>query len=261
MSRAEQAKSFYEREYRGDTYANSIQPAESAYLDGLRTFIAQHNLQSKRCLEVGCGRGAFQDLIDDYVGVDLASSVRPYLHKPFCVSSATELPFKDNEFDAIWTITVLEHVVDPEKALDEFRRVLRPGGVLYLAPAWQCRSWAAGGYPVRPYSDFDFKGKLIKASIPIRDSVFFRSIGIFPRRVFRLISFAFKRFPTAFRYGTLMPNYDRFWMSDSDAVNSMDPFEAILWFVSRGDKCLSHNSWPQAFLVRTGAITIRIMKA
>ena len=70
---------------------------------------------------------------------------------------------------------MLEHVSDPERALLEMRRVLTDGGLLYLSADWQCRPWAADGYLVRPYSDFNFKGQLIKASLPIRDAVWFRS--------------------------------------------------------------------------------------
>ncbi len=49
-------------------------------------------------------------------------------------------------------------------------------------------------------------------------------------------------------------------MSDSDAVNSMDPYEAIVWFTSRGDECLSYPSRSAQFLVRDGALIFRIHK-
>lgn len=55
-------------------------------------------------------------------------------------------------------------------------------------------------------------------------------------------------------------NYERFWQSDSDAVNSMDPYEAILWFTSRGHTCLSHRTCLSRFFVRTGALVFEIRK-
>ena len=36
------------------------------------------------------------------------------------------------------------------------------------------------------------------------------------------------------RYGRLVPNYDKFWLADSDACINIDPHEVILWFWSRG---------------------------
>src|SRR3546814_11978920 len=45
--------------------------------------------------------------------------------------------------------------------------------------------------------------------------------------------------PTRLRYRRLTPNYEKYWMSDSDAVNAIDSHEAMLWFLSRGDECLN----------------------
>lgn len=128
------------------------------------------------------------------------------------------------------------------------------GGHLLLAPAWQCRNWAAEGYPFRPYRDFNWLGQLVKISIPVRDSLAFRSTYVIPGRLFRFLGFLIRPRPTSFRYGRLAPNYEQYWMSDSDAVNSMDPFEAILWFESRGDRCLTYPTWQSSLLVRTGAL-------
>lgn len=43
---------------------------------------------------------------------------------------AERLPFGNGTFDVVSAFDVLEHLVDPEPALAEVRRVLRPGGVL-----------------------------------------------------------------------------------------------------------------------------------
>jgi hypothetical protein len=155
----------------------------------------------------------------------------------------------------------VDGVPQPERALSEIRRVLRSGGVLFLAPAWQCRPWAADGYPVRPYSDFGWPGKIYKALIPLRDSVVWRSCFIFPRRLARLLTWKLTRRPLRFRFGALRPNYEKFWMSDSDAVNSMDGYEAILWFKSRGDEILHPPTPLKQFLFRSGRVEVRIRKA
>jgi SAM-dependent methyltransferase len=253
----EQARTFYEREYASNRYAVEHDPNRHAHFAPLRAFVEHYGLADRRCLEVGCGRGAFQELVLDYHGVDIASTLRANFHKPYYQASAIALPFANSTFDALWSINTLEHVPDPEGALSEMRRVLRPNGLLFLAPAWQCRPWAAEGYAVRPFTDFGLRGKLVKASVPIRDSVLFRLLSIFPRRFLRAAAWSLRRGPTRFRFRLLRPNYDHFWISDSDAVNSMDPFEVIRWFVSRGDTCLNYPTLRRQLLVRSGPLIVR----
>ncbi len=44
-----------------------------------------------------------------------------------------ELPFADDSFDAVLSLSVLEHVKDPFACARELARVLKPGGTLYAA--------------------------------------------------------------------------------------------------------------------------------
>jgi SAM-dependent methyltransferase len=47
-----------------------------------------------------------------------------------------DLPFRDGCADLILSQAVLEHVTDPDRAMREMRRVLRPGGILYVEIAF-----------------------------------------------------------------------------------------------------------------------------
>jgi SAM-dependent methyltransferase len=251
---------FYEREYAGEKYRNPATLETSAFAPLLKQFISQYSLEGSRCLEVGCGNGVFQDAVPRFFGADLSLVAGRELHKPFCQTDATELAFASDSFDAVWSFAVLEHIARPESTLEELRRVLRDGGLLLLCPAWQCRPWAAQGYSVRPYRELPWKAKLVKLSIPLRDSVAFRALHIFPGRLAALAAHALARRPTRLRYRPLNPNYETFWTSDSDAAASIDPYQAILWFVSRGDQCLNYPTTVSQFLVRTGALVIRVKK-
>lgn len=48
------------------------------------------------------------------------------------VCDITAIPEPDESFDAILCSEVLEHIPEPTRALDEFARLLKPGGVLIL---------------------------------------------------------------------------------------------------------------------------------
>jgi SAM-dependent methyltransferase len=252
-------ETFYD-ERRQQAYAQDytkIRAEDQPYFAQLKSFIEVHSLEKKKCLEIGSSGGFFQDMVDDYYGTDIAQSLAQYYHKPYRIAQGKQYPFEDEMFDAIWTITVYEHIPHLQEAMIEIKRLLKNGGVLLFAPAWQCRTWAAEGYAVRSYSDFDFVGKLIKASIPIRNSVFWRGMFVFPKRLFRLGRFILGHRYTEIQFKKLQPNYEVFWTSDADACNHIDPHDAILWFASHGFNCLSHPTHLRAFLVRTGVLVFQ----
>jgi SAM-dependent methyltransferase len=224
----------------------------------VQRFVDRYDLQDAAVLEVGSGIGYLQDVVPNYTGLDIAASAAKHYHKRFVAGTATAMPFADNEFDAIWSIWVLEHIPNPEAALREIRRVVKPGGLLYLLPAWDCKPWAAQGYEVRPYGDFGLGGKLIKASIPVRKSEPFWLFTHVPNRMLRA-TFSGSG-PTRLHYRRLEPNFEQYWQHDSDAVNDLDEAEVALWFESRGDTCLNClPGWWRHLQSRT-AIVIRVQK-
>ena len=247
----------FEQPYRETRFAHSESAEEHWLHPKLTAFIEEHDLGSKRCLEVGTGYGQFQHLVPNYVGIDIAFSSSKYMQAPFVNASAMRLPFRNDSFDCVWSNHVLEHVDEPELMLEEIWRVLRPGGFLFLTATWQCAPWLANGYPVRPFSDLNFKEKLIKLSVPIRGSVLFRSLKVFPRRMITSISQAVRGRPTKLRFGRLRPSYDRRWMPDSTAESSVEPFDVYMWYTSRGAQCLNYPSKASGFLIRTGHITFQ----
>jgi ubiquinone/menaquinone biosynthesis C-methylase UbiE len=98
----------------------------------------------RQVLDVGCGPGdlacAAAALGADTVGIDVAPSMvrRAALANPsipFRVGSFEAIPAGTGAFDAVVGNFVLNHVGRPELAMQEARRVLRPGGWLAIA-AW-----------------------------------------------------------------------------------------------------------------------------
>ena len=99
--------------------------------------------KSCRVLDVGCGGGFLSNPLalagHDVVGVDLSEQslevARRYdksgrVH--YQLADAYELPFSAKSFDVVCAMDFLEHVEDPSKAIAEFSRVLKPGGLFFF---------------------------------------------------------------------------------------------------------------------------------
>jgi SAM-dependent methyltransferase len=94
-----------------------------------------------RVLEVGCGAGVdlarFAKGGADVVGVDLASSAidlaranfeQQGLSGEFRVADGEALPFPEGSFDLVYAHGVVQYTTNPQRLVDECRRVLKPGG-------------------------------------------------------------------------------------------------------------------------------------
>ncbi len=106
-----------------------------------RTAEAAHLRQApvfRPVLDLGCGSGEFARLAlrgDADWGLDLswqrlARCRRHPAYRHLCRGDACRLPFADREFRTVLAVSVLEHLRQPERALAEVGRVLRPGGHL-----------------------------------------------------------------------------------------------------------------------------------
>lgn len=87
-----------------------------------------------KILDVGCGTGIISRLYPDkdITGVDISEGMLRYHPGKCLLGSADDIPFEDASFDAVIGRSILHHLGDPEKAVREILRVLRPGGKLVL---------------------------------------------------------------------------------------------------------------------------------
>jgi SAM-dependent methyltransferase len=237
---------FYDKAYASDSQTGKDdvykESAERATLitrtpEIAAEFVNRYGLKNKKILEVGAGSGLLQDIVDDYTALEISKSARRFFHKPFVEASATHMPFPDNAFDALWTFRVLEHIPNPERALLEMRRVVKPGGYILLHFANDVDFYKAQGYRERPYSDFDIWGRMIKATIPVTDSNAFLNLYVRQVRLLRSLGSRLGGGPSRLHFIKLNANYDQYWTGDSDAPISLSYHEARLWFTSRGDHC------------------------
>lgn len=87
----------------------------------------EKNQSEKRVLDIGSGGSSYDRFFPNRLSVDFDSDRNPDI-----VADAHELPFEDSEFEIVLCTEVLEHLIDPRKAIREFNRVLKPGGKIIL---------------------------------------------------------------------------------------------------------------------------------
>ena len=95
----------------------------------------KHNC--KRVLDAGCGIGwfgKFRPARTKVYGIDynFEEAKIASKHEISVVGDIRNLPYQNDVFDGIFCHHVLEHLEEPEKALNEFFRVIKDGGIVIV---------------------------------------------------------------------------------------------------------------------------------
>jgi SAM-dependent methyltransferase len=117
----------------------------------------------QRWVDVGCGNGAFTELLvercapTEVHGVDPSEAQLSFARSRhtagiarFQQGDAMALPFNDNSFDAAVMALVIFFVPEPNQGVAEMKRVVKPGGRI-SAYAWDLLE--PGGFPMRPMQE------------------------------------------------------------------------------------------------------------
>jgi SAM-dependent methyltransferase len=113
-----------------------------------KTGLKPEDLQGKLILDVGCGMGRFAEVATRWgarvVGIDLSAAAevaaKNLADREFVAFQADvfSLPFAPESFDCIYSMGVLHHTPDCEKAVKVLPQYLKPGGTLAV--------WLYSGY-------------------------------------------------------------------------------------------------------------------
>ena len=147
----------------------TIEPGSAAFFEHIRPWMNPYKfpwimarieresalLQGKHLLEIGCGMGydslEFLKRGVRVTATDLTANAVKMTRRHFGVAgvqaeaiqtaNALDLPFEDNQFDAVWANGVLHATGDTVHAIQEARRVLKPGGRAIISHFYRKPSW------------------------------------------------------------------------------------------------------------------------
>ncbi|NML23598.1 class I SAM-dependent methyltransferase [Pseudoflavitalea sp. G-6-1-2] len=121
--------------------------------------IPSSSLHGKTVLEVGCGEGYGMEMLHhqaaQWLAIDKKKPARVEFndHKQFqycLLPHLTGIP--SNNFDTVICFQVIEHIEDDHALLREMKRVLKPGGTLYLTTPNKMMSLTRNPFHVREYA-------------------------------------------------------------------------------------------------------------
>lgn len=125
---------FYLIEYK--RAANAVRKTSSdpdaVYQKIFEEFI--QSCENKPCLQIGVKDNRGKKYGPNWVSVD-KYDMREFIDYHYDIH---DMPFEDNSFDAVVCISILEHVPYPLKAIQELKRVLKPGGKIWVQLPWLC---------------------------------------------------------------------------------------------------------------------------
>ncbi len=106
--------------------------------------VLKHLKNTDKVLDIACGTGFGSNILakkaNIVIGADLdekAIDENKTIWKndklKFEVIDGTQIPYEDEYFDVIVSFETIEHTTSFEKMLDEFKRVVKPGGILFIS--------------------------------------------------------------------------------------------------------------------------------
>ena len=199
-------------------------------------------LKPNSILEIGCSSGRIyrqlrnRGYIQQYSGVEVADfiiqkNIQRHPEATWKCASVYAIPFPDNHFDACFSTYVLEHLVYPERALEEMLRVIRPGGELILVfpdfvTSGRFASQQLGFSPASRASQKISSGKILDALVSLYDS------RIRLPHALRTARHMYGSFPV--NLSPICLSYPEIVGADVDAIYIASKQEVEDWAIARG---------------------------
>ena len=120
--------------------------------DILASCIKEIQGEGKSIIEIGCSTGYYSEVLDhllgkniNYIGVDYSDEMirvakKTYPEKPFFVDDATNLNFKNKEFEIVISGCCLLHIPNYKEAISEASRITSEWVIFHRTPVIQAKT-------------------------------------------------------------------------------------------------------------------------
>ncbi len=183
----------------------------------IKSLLNAKRVRSKNIiLDAGCGTGSniiFFNQFGTTYGIDISPIATKFCQirgiKNVVTGDVSKLPYKNNFFDIVSCMDVLEHIENEEKVIKEIFRVLKPGGELLLTvpalPFLFSKHDNAQGH-FRRYNRKYLRKMLLLSGFEEERISYFNTLLSFPIIILRLLS-KFESFSSLADFDAKM-NYD-----------------------------------------------------
>ncbi len=96
---------------------------EEEQLKKVKIIIKELNITNEKVLDVGCGTAFYSNLFKNYTGIDNSRGMLKQGKANVIQGEAENLPFENNSFEIVISITAIQNFSNIKKAIQEMKRV------------------------------------------------------------------------------------------------------------------------------------------
>jgi len=172
-------------------------------LDQFKIFFVEYYLkkyvkEGDKIMDIGCGRSQYRNSTSGiYTGLDITDE--PYTpdspRNVDIVAEATNIPEPDNSYNLVFSVGAFFLIPEPEQALAEFKRVLKPNGRLILFDynsRTQKRLQRIEGVPRPCWSQWQLKGLVEKAGFQKTELLIARNFEV--NRIIKFLGLLYQEY-------------------------------------------------------------------
>ncbi len=165
-----------------------------------------------KILDAGCGNGRYANKIYNQTFYKRISAIdlfdNSFDNISFQKASVESLPFNDNTFDLVYSISVVYYSDDVTKAINELKRVLKPGGILIITAF---NKWSIFSIFRKIKRILQLKSKYSLSNINFLKPKFY--LGLFPKHMYKILEcngYFFPLYPQLLNYLSNKCNINNF---------------------------------------------------